>query len=336
MTIIKFFALVIVSYLMGNISVARMITKKDKNDITKQGSGNPGTMNMLRNYGAKMGFLTLFCDAIKAAIPALISYLVLFPNDQYLSIIALFASGLSAVLGHMFPVFYGFKGGKGIACTIGVFAVANPLLALVVLLVDFVFFYFVKIGSLASMFFIIIFAIVDTFITDIKFNFVAMIIMWLIVVIDVIAHRNNFIKLFANEERLTSFKEGVEKDLQKAHDKKAEKLGELDNKEQAVIDKYQEKLQEKEKKAFEKYQEKLAKKEEAIKEREEKSLKRVAKKKERLQASYQWRVQQIEKESDRVVKDMQIKIERNKAKMQKKAEKEQSKDENNDPNNDMQ
>ncbi len=295
MEIIKLTALVIIGYFLGNISISRLITAKKKKDITKEGSGNPGTMNMLRNYGLKMGVVTLVFDALKAAIPSLIGRFLLFPGDEYMSTIALFVGGFAAVIGHMYPVFYDFRGGKGIACTVGMFIVANPLLALVILLVDLVFFLLVKIGSLASMFFIIIFAIIHTFISGIQYNFVAMILMWFTVVIDVVAHRTNFIRLFANEERLISFKESVKKDLERVEDKKLEKLDDLKEKEEELKEHYDEKLE---------------KKQQAIKSKQAKSIKKVARKRIKLQQHYNLRMQEIKAESNKIIEDMQERIDK--------------------------
>jgi len=306
MEIFKFVILMLFAYFMGNVSVARIITAVKNQDITTTGSGNPGTMNMLRNHGAILGFVTLICDAIKAAIPAIIGAFWLFPANAWLSQVALYGAGFAAVIGHMYPVFYAFKGGKGIACTVGVFMVANPLLALAIFVVDFVFFYFVKIGSLASMFFILLFAGINTFISDVQFNFVAMILMWVIVVIDVFAHRVNFIRLFANEERLTSFKESVKKDIQKVQERKSEKLDELIDKEQELNEHFEEKLEKE-----------LVKEQEKILSKKEKSIKKVKKKQVKLQQRYNRQIHEMKKESEEIINYMQKKIDKKNSKGQK-------------------
>lgn len=68
--IFLFVILILGSYFLGNLNSARILSKKQNQDITKQGSGNPGTMNMLRTFGIKQGVLTLVLDVIKSAIPA--------------------------------------------------------------------------------------------------------------------------------------------------------------------------------------------------------------------------------------------------------------------------
>ena len=290
---LKIVCLILFGYLMGNLSISRFLTAKKDKDITKQGSGNPGTMNMLRNHGATLAIITLIGDALKAAIPALIGKYALFPGDEWFSLIALFVAGLSAVIGHMYPVLYRFKGGKGIACTVGICFVANPLLALIMIVPAFLFLWFVKIGSLTSMIYVIPFAFINSFISDIKYNIVAMILMWFTVVLDVFAHRSNFIRLFANEERLTSFKEGVKKDIEKVHDKKLEKLDDLEDKEQELKEHYDAKVEKKK----QKYKIKRAK-----------SIKRLAKKKEKLKLRYNRQIEEIKEESAEIIMYMQERI----------------------------
>lgn len=139
-TILKFALIIIGGYLLGNFSFARISSKKQNNDITKLGSGNPGTMNMLRNFGFVSGLLTLIADAVKGVIPSLVGFLIFGGTDGgSLAYIALYAGGLFVVLGHNFPVFYGFKGGKGVACMLGMFLVADPILTLIMIGVVFIY-----------------------------------------------------------------------------------------------------------------------------------------------------------------------------------------------------
>ena len=114
-----FSLVIIVCYLIGNVNFARVIARVFKHeDITTKGSGNPGMMNMLRNYGIGYALLTLLLESIKAGVPALVCGYIF--ASQGLFEVAFFTAGFSVVLGHNFPVFYKFKGGKGIAATAGV------------------------------------------------------------------------------------------------------------------------------------------------------------------------------------------------------------------------
>lgn len=139
---------VICSYLLGSISGAVILSKKMKGgDIRSSGSGNAGATNMLRVYGKKAGVITLLCDVLKGVAAVLLGiaadYIVhiilsadgvryswfevnvLIGNLRYIA-------GVFAVIGHIFPIFFGFKGGKGVATSLGVMLMLNPVVGLIV------------------------------------------------------------------------------------------------------------------------------------------------------------------------------------------------------------
>ena len=122
MIYLYFTIIVVACYFIGNVNFARILSwKRRRQDITTKGSFNPGTMNMLRVYGLRIAIGTMILEFIKGGIPALICGLVMehfFPGMFY---IAFLVAGLSAVLGQIFPVIYGFKGGKGWATCAGFF-----------------------------------------------------------------------------------------------------------------------------------------------------------------------------------------------------------------------
>ena len=105
------FLVVILSYLIGSINFAYITAQIKGIDISSRGSGNPGTSNVLRTLGKRSAAIVLFGDLLKGAIP-----IVFFYQDQYFLVY-----GLSAVIGHIYPVFYRFKGGKGVATYLGVY-----------------------------------------------------------------------------------------------------------------------------------------------------------------------------------------------------------------------
>ena len=105
------FLVVIVSYLLGSINFAYITARIKGIDISSEGSGNPGTSNVLRTLGKGSAAIVLFGDLLKGAIP-----IIFFYQDQYFLVY-----GLAAVLGHIYPVFYKFKGGKGVATYLGVY-----------------------------------------------------------------------------------------------------------------------------------------------------------------------------------------------------------------------
>ncbi len=122
-------------YFLANINFAVIISKRIKHrDIRKEGSGNPGTTNMLRTFGLKTGVATLCLDMMKGIV-ATVSGLLLF-TALYGEQVGIFAGYLGAaccVVGHVFPVLLKFKGGKGVACTLSSMLILNPWYTLAVL-----------------------------------------------------------------------------------------------------------------------------------------------------------------------------------------------------------
>jgi len=120
----------IFGYLFGCFSTAFFVGKMNKVDIRKYGSGNMGTTNALRTLGAKAGALTLIGDVLKAVIAILLVRFLLFPDYDYIELLAIY-TGLGVVIGHNYPVWLKFKGGKGMAATGGVMAAIDPLIILI-------------------------------------------------------------------------------------------------------------------------------------------------------------------------------------------------------------
>lgn len=115
------------SYFIGCFNFAVLISRLKHRDIRSEGSGNPGTMNMSRTFGLKIGLINFLCDALKGVIPVMVGHLAfsgMFFSETTPFMVSDFARylfGLFAVIGHIFPVTMKFRGGKGIATTLGVF-----------------------------------------------------------------------------------------------------------------------------------------------------------------------------------------------------------------------
>ena len=122
--------LVIVAYLLGSISFAVLLVRaKTGRDIRAEGSGNAGATNVLRSYGKKLALLVALLDVAKGIAAVLLMRLV--TSDPRWAA----AAGFAAILGHVFPVFYGFRGGKGVATAVGAFLALSPLALLATLVV---------------------------------------------------------------------------------------------------------------------------------------------------------------------------------------------------------
>ena len=120
--------LVIVAYLLGSISFAVLLVRASTGrDIRAEGSGNAGATNVLRSHGKKLALLVALLDVAKGVAAVLLMRLVT-SNPRWAA-----AAGFAAIFGHVFPVFYGFRGGKGVATAVGAFLALSPLAVLVTL-----------------------------------------------------------------------------------------------------------------------------------------------------------------------------------------------------------
>ena len=211
----KFVVLIIGSYLIGNIFFARIISRIKNYDINKAGSGNPGTMNMLRNLGFGIGLLTLVPDMLKGIIPALAGfYLFGGPSAGVNAYIGLFTGGLSALVGNIFPVFYKFKGGKGAAVVYGMYCVANPLLGLIIFVGGFLFLMLFDYASLVSFFMVTLFTIFEAYFLGIlngQGNIVLSCLLFVIFCLVWFAHRQNIFRLLTGKENRINFMDKLKK-----------------------------------------------------------------------------------------------------------------------------
>ena len=117
--------LIFSAYLLGSVSAAIIVCKTlGLPDPRTGGSGNPGTTNVMRLYGKKAAFLTLVGDIFKGIIPVLLAKVIV--NSEFIIAIC----GLTAFLGHIFPIYFKFEGGKGVATLIGILFATNWLLGI--------------------------------------------------------------------------------------------------------------------------------------------------------------------------------------------------------------
>lgn len=213
-------------YLIGNINFARIFSWAfAKKDITTVGSKNPGTMNMLRTRGIGEAFLTLIFEAIKSGLPALGGFFLynhfFFGYGHW----AYFLIAFGAIVGHCFPVFYKFKGGKGVACTFGMFVFHPNLwwISLIVFAICFVLFFFIDYGFIISITFILTMTIVATCIFVVQnfpFWLALVVVLWINFALVLFMHRSNIKRLCSGTENKVNFREKVFK-RKKAHESMA-------------------------------------------------------------------------------------------------------------------
>lgn len=139
-------ALIITAYLFGSISAAIIVCKiMALPDPRTQGSNNPGATNVLRIGGKKAAAITLMTDMLKGFIPVLVA--VLLNSDE----VTLALVAIAAFLGHLYPIFFGFKGGKGVATALGVFLALSWPVALAMILTWLLVAYGLKISSMSAL-----------------------------------------------------------------------------------------------------------------------------------------------------------------------------------------
>lgn len=187
--IFLYFLTIIISYLFGSFPSGYILSKYfNKIDITKQGSGNIGATNVLRSGSKALAILTLLIDALKGSIPV-----VLFSFNSYLMALA----GLFSFLGHNFPIWLKFKGGKGIATYLGIcFAVSlNIGISFVLLwvLITFIF----KTSSISSLITISLIPIISFFHLE---NSIISLVFLLMSINSFYRHKLNIIRILNGEE----------------------------------------------------------------------------------------------------------------------------------------
>lgn len=220
--------LVLISYFIGNINFGKILSKRQNVDITKTGSGNSGATNMFRTFGAKLGYLTLVLDALKGVSAALLGYFLVGATPIECRI-AMYACGLSAIVGHIFPVIYRFKGGKGIATCLGVFLVAQPIVTLITFVFLFIYVWFFKYVSVASLLLTTVIIVYEN-LTMTEPDLTISLLTFTIWCLTWFAHRANIGRLLFGRENPTNIQAKIFKDKKTQQkreikaDQKAEKI----------------------------------------------------------------------------------------------------------------
>ncbi|MEC8333659.1 MAG: glycerol-3-phosphate 1-O-acyltransferase PlsY [Verrucomicrobiota bacterium] len=193
MTITSVFLVTLIGYLIGSISFASIIARIKGVDIFKEGSGNPGATNVKRVMGAKWGNLVFILDASKGFISAGLP-LIIFEGDNRLAVVALIAS----ILGHSFSIFLKFRGGKGVATTMGGLLALMWMVLFIGILIWLLLFFTTKIVALASIIFAVSLPITAYFIYGHQDpRFYLGIILLLVILL---RHRANINRIFSGEE----------------------------------------------------------------------------------------------------------------------------------------
>ena len=208
-----YIAMAIIAYLIGSVNFSVIISKKMAGfDVREKGSGNAGSTNVLRTVGKKAAVLTLICDILKGVISILIAIfigsIVKDVNKELLVQIA----GIAVVLGHTFPIFFGFKGGKGVATSLGVILMSNWQIGLICLVFALVLMALTRMVSLGSCGAAVLFPVLTLFmnenytiLTDGKSGKTYFIYSIILAIIVLYNHRSNIKRILNGTENKLSF-----------------------------------------------------------------------------------------------------------------------------------
>lgn len=205
----------IMAYLIGSINFSIILSKKMAGfDVREKGSGNAGTTNMLRTVGKKAALITLLCDILKGIVPVLLAVLIgNIANNfgaeirvDYLAQIA----GIATVIGHTFPIYFGFKGGKGVASSLGLILIINWQIGLICLVFALLVMAITRMVSLGSITAAILFAVLVIFNISSEYYIVQngnyRIFGIVLAAIVIFNHRSNIKRILSGKENKLSFK----------------------------------------------------------------------------------------------------------------------------------
>ena len=164
---VVYIIMAIIAYLIGSINFSVILSKKMAGfDVREKGSGNAGSTNMLRSVGKKAAAITLICDILKGVVSIGIAILLGNVIENMNRELLLQIAGIAVVTGHTFPIFFGFKGGKGVATSLGVILMSNWQIGLICLVFALVLMVLTKMVSLGSCAAAVLFPVLTLFINS--------------------------------------------------------------------------------------------------------------------------------------------------------------------------
>lgn len=233
---IAYIIMAVIAYLIGSVNFSVIISKKMAGfDVREKGSGNAGSTNVLRTVGKKAAIITLICDILKGVVSVLIALLIgWISKDSANSAIVVEIAALAVVIGHTFPVFFEFKGGKGVATSLGVILIVNWKIGLICLVFALALMALTRMVSLGSISASVLFAVLTMFIRDsyvggIDFDFSFIIFGILLAALVIFNHRTNLKRIINGTENKLNFKK-KEKDADS--EEKTESVENEENKEE--------------------------------------------------------------------------------------------------------
>lgn len=223
---VVYIVMAIIAYAIGSISFSVIISRKLAGfDVREKGSGNAGSTNVLRTVGKKAAALTLVCDILKGVVAVLVAFIIgLFAKNANSAILVEIAA-IAVVIGHTFPIFFEFRGGKGVATSLGILLLINWKIGLICLFFALAIMAITKMVSLGSISAAVLFAVLTIFIRDsyiVEYNASFILFGILMAAIVIFNHRSNIKRIREGKENKLSFKKKDVENEEKKSDKKEE------------------------------------------------------------------------------------------------------------------
>ena len=201
----------IIAYAIGSINFSVLISRKMAGfDVREKGSGNAGTTNMLRAIGVKAAIITLICDIFKGIIAVLVAFWIGSMTQTADKALLIQIAGILVVVGHTFPIFFEFRGGKGIATALGVLLVTNWKIGLICLIFAVILIAITMMVSVGSMSAAVLFPVLTLFIGDsfivAQGGFKYFIFSIILAAFVIFNHRENIKRILNGTENKISFK----------------------------------------------------------------------------------------------------------------------------------
>lgn len=201
----------VLAYAIGSINFSVLISRKMAGfDVREKGSGNAGTTNVLRAVGLKAAIITLICDVLKGIIAVLLAFWIGNMSQTADKALLIQIAGILVVVGHTFPIFFEFRGGKGIATALGVLLITNWKIGLICLVFAVVLIAITRMVSVGSMSAAVLFPVLTLFIGD---NFIVtqvgikyFIYSLILAAFVIFNHRENIKRIMNGTENKISFK----------------------------------------------------------------------------------------------------------------------------------
>ncbi len=196
----------LIAYCIGSISFSVILSRKFAGfDVRDKGSKNAGATNVLRTVGKRVALLTLICDILKGVIAIVIAIIAGKIWEDVVNVESLkYLAGFFVILGHTFPIFFEFRGGKGVATALGVLITLNWKIGLICLIFALIIIAFTKMVSVGSILSAILYPILTIFMAEVEFG--AIIISIFIALLVIFNHRENLKRIKEGTENKLSFK----------------------------------------------------------------------------------------------------------------------------------